>query len=382
MEVRCNNCAQRYRIPDHRINNRNVYFHCDRCNGKVVVQGPSDPWTFSVIEADNLLSFTGIFEGIKLSFNGKSNLITLLVHAFLYLCAFSGYILWNENARMGQEHPVFRSIFLLVATSIAFFIVDLNLYLVSKLSFAGLAGNRDFRLSSIREDFPNDLKNIFILSSAFTAVIGLIFLPIIHLGKHGRIIGGAAFPPLFLIMALLLVLLFFKPFLTAFIAMKSRSPFFMMKSMARFLVVENINLFFHLAAILAAVAVVGLFLWGILFAAFAIALLLYSSFSGHNPILDYAGVVTPHLVEVMKGACFSGSTGRSFERIMIAGTGIAALFLVAVFSTTMLQTLSTVSMRIMAGNPGRSVQKKYMTMTLLFVSALCVVFVLFFSTFR
>lgn len=360
MEVSCPTCHRRYRIPDHKINNRSIFFFCEQCNEKITVQGSEDPWiSYGGLNAAPF-SVTSILEGIFLSFNVRNILLSFGMHACIFFCLLVGLFISGNHGETIHGHPVLRVLSLTLFAASMLFIFDLHLYLISKNVFARIEGGGDFSINEERSVFLNDVKCIFFVSALPVLLIGMLLLPIYPLDRFGLVYSGFVFSFLLALMVLLLFGILLKPMIVSLFAMKSRAPLASLRILMRFMAVENINLIVYGGISAALTALVSCCVIPVAAASIALLMLGIGPILGPS-LLQEGGSMT---LAMAMGQFFAdrGSVGPDLSTglLMLLVTGIVLGIIVIAFLCTVLQTLASVSVWIMVRNPGRSVNRRYL----------------------
>jgi DNA-directed RNA polymerase subunit RPC12/RpoP len=355
MEISCSNCAQKFHIPDYRLDDKRVYFFCEKCKNKVVIDNKKEAWAeYKGIPEENL-SAKDILEGIFYSFNIKN--ITV---SFLFLLFFSIFILLSgfiifENFNSFISHPFLFAVYILFSAVFLSFLYDTMLYLVTKNIFHRIHYGSNVAYSLIRHEIFNDLISVFILSSGMLLIFVLAVLPAYPLKRFGILYTGI-FEPVLITAALIIVFVsIFKPIIISFISLRSRRAKFTIKSLFRFIAVENLNIpaySFLNSAVMN-------------FIYFLTIIIVGSAILGTGAIIILS--LMPEAIQII-----TSSPQNMFSAISsIAGSGvfnagiIFVIFWIYILNLLILsyfisaaQSLAAVSVHIMESNPGRSVSKR------------------------
>jgi len=365
MDINCKECNQKYHIPDNRLDERRVYFICEKCGNRVVIEGQKDPW--SQYRGRSISGYTArdMLDGIFFSFNKKNILISffLLVSVSLLLAVLSFIV--RENMAFFTGHMVFSLLFSAGVVLFISFAYDLHLYLLSRNIFNRIANDRNIIFSKVRDEILHDSGMVFIFSAGFILCLMLLLVPVPFLKSYGLIYSGIFYPVLFSLSLLAVLAWYLKNILYAFVALKSRSARHCAASIVRFLAVENINIPVYMFLTGAISTAVLLFLSVFFLAAVLLIPGIVSLFHGGG---SHTGVA---LIESVRGMM----SGMPVQSMVGAGiTGIMLFLFVLLFLAYLInlkQAISVMCVHIMESNPGRSVSRTgLMVFFILFTSLL------------
>lgn len=354
MEITCSHCSQKFHIPDYRLDDKRVYFFCEKCNNKVVIDNKKEAWgAYKGIAQENL-SARDILEGIFYSFNVKNIFISFLfLMIFSLLIFLNGFIIF-ENMTSLMTQPYLFAAYIAAAMIMLTFIYDTMLYLVSKNIFHRIHYGSNISFSLARSEILNDLLSIFAVSSGMLLIFSFLILPVYPLKKFGILYSGIFNPVLAGAAVIFVFTSIFKPLIISFIALKSRSLKFNIKSLFRFIAVENINIPAYAFLNSAVMNFIYFIVIGIIGSALA-------------------GTAAVTILSLLPDAVqkISSSPQNLFSAFSsIAGSGVFTaglvfiifwiaiiLFILISYFISASQSLSSMSVHIMESNPGRSVSK-------------------------
>ncbi len=350
MDIRCRECGQKYHIPDSQIEDKRVYFNCDNCGHKTVIDKRKEKWSLFQGFHETESCSSNILEGIFHSFNLKNILFSfttfLAISLIIGLCAL---IAWKNISFLGQ-HP-FLSGFLLFILMLSFnHTLDIILYMLSRNSFSRISGEENISFSSIRKEISHNSLVIFLFSSGPVLLAGLLLLPVFAMKTDfGIVYSGIFYGIITILFTVIIFAVIFKNIMIAFAANKNRTVKSFFRNFFRFAAVENINIPVYSFIIAIVLAAMSSLIWGISSAAISgtsgiltsvFAAEGLSLFSGH----DLAAVTS-----------ISGSVKAGLLLALIS-LFIITLFISA-FMINLSQTLACAAIHIMESNPGRSANR-------------------------
>ena len=358
MELTCDKCKQKYYIPDYRLDDRRVYFYCEKCEHKIVIDPARDIWSPFRVLKSKTLSAVHILDGIFLSFNKKNFLLSyiLLVCLILYI-GINGLIVYY-NLSFYLSHAVFSGIYLFANLLFLWFVFDFHLYLISKNILHRIRTGANLAFSSVQPEIFHDMKPIFILSGGLILFLVLLILPV-NLFKKGYAVFYAGFfnPPLVLLLFIIFALAFFKSIAYSFVALRTRKTMFAFKSMIKFLAVENVNIPIYLFLISIVTAFISAILYYIaLVAAFGVGFITALFSEGMPSTAGAASVLSPELFKNLSKTMADSDVRAG---LVIYGAMFLLILLVLIaYLINLNQTLATVAVHIMESNPGNSIDKR------------------------
>ncbi len=353
MDLNCSHCGQKYHIPEYRLDDRRVYFHCEKCGSKVVVDRRDDPWRRYRGFSREKETAPQLLEGFFFSFNLRNWLISFILLSILIL--FNGLfaVIGYQNANYFMARPVLSGVIIFFLFIISAYAWDMGMYLISRNTWSMIREGEIEKFSMAGDEIRHDFGVMALLSPLMITIALLLVLPILPLREHGIIYTGILNPVLVFFSLVVLGVLYLKIFLWAFLAGRSRSFRFTLVSFLRFLRVENINVPVYLVLIQA-----------LMFAAMIIGgLILLAGFSFIMVALAgstlSAGMQNPGM---FVNSLFTGYPAFGAS-VFIITAGIISLGLFAWF-VNLRQVFGVSAMYIMENNPGHSVHRGLLVIVL------------------
>jgi len=366
MNISCIKCNKQYYIPDHLIDDRHVHFYCDKCNHKIVIirknkKRIKESWSLYRGLTDLRPTLKNILDGIFYSFNLKNILLSFVVLlSFSIVLSLFILIVYN-NISFFIEHPFISGAILFILFVLLAYIYDIHLYLLSLNTFNRINTGISMKFSMAKYEIANDLKSIFILSIGIIIIFTFLFFPISLMDFRPGFIYEGIFHSVFVLLAIIIISIFyFKNIICAFIALKSRNVKYTFKNLFQFFVVENINIpiYIFFTNIISTIIAVTLFLLLIGVIVF-ISIILSASLAPETFFTSTFGNFSGLFANL------SNFMGAGIVLVSIS-TYIVLLFIFS-YIINLIQTLSTVSVYIMESNPGDSVSKNAILITILAV---------------
>ncbi len=352
MEISCNQCNQKYQLSEEKVDDRRVYFYCENCGHRIVIDRKKEGWFSFKPLKEELLSVTDLFDAVYLSFSKKNVLFTYMV--LLLFCILGGIfalVVRGNDGFFGQH--LFLSGFMLYFLTLALTLIfDLHLYLVSKNLVCRIEQGQSPRYSEFMPDLKIDFPSIFTVSIGLFLAFTILLFPLYLMKSHFSLVYGGFFSGILIILGFFFIIsAYFRDILVGFIAMKPRSFRDTIRSLFKFTAVENLNIplysFFN--------ALISGFLGLIVFvlAGSAAAIILWSATTFLAPGL--AGGITDlsHIFTAAPEAADSVWSGMVFAIIF----GSLVMLFVAAWFINLIQALAVTAVRIMSSNPGRSIHR-------------------------
>lgn len=354
MDLHCPQCNQSYRVPDDRLNDSAVYFICEKCGEQITL----DNRGLRGVSMHDLRGAGDIFEGVRLSFNLKSIGISWIILLALAGIVVVAYPVVYYNRDIFSRYPALGAGGAFAALLLFLFVYDLLLYIVSKNSCHNIRNGRNITFSGMEHEFNHDVKYIIGISIALPAAFVIMLLPVGLLGSAWITYAGAVSAPLLILAVAIVFTQASKNFLYAYLVLRGGSGDFSLRSMARFILNENVNIVVYGVIIFIVSSAVLLTLLyfimgGLLLAAGGILALgsgeaVSFSLSG----LHAAAAVRSYL-DGMMGAPVWTRIGLA---LFFFFSALASLLVLAYY-ICLNQALSVVAVSIMESNPSRSVNR-------------------------
>ncbi len=312
-----------------------------------------------------------LFEGIFLSFNLKNVLFSfiLLVIYSLLIALFS--FIARENLQYFATYPASFVIFIFLVSLLLVSVFDIHLYMLSRNIFHSIRYGLNIDFSSNSHDIYTDSLSILLISSGALLLFFLLLLPVYPMQRLGFVYGGFVSPVLFVLMGGIVFVQVFKNIILAFIAHKQRNVKNTLSGIFRFFRVENLNVAVYSIVISFITTLVYGFFSFILLTAVMLTAASITGLSASSYLTGSEAVIS-RLQDVLRGFGTAG-TGVSFEwsGIVLMGLTFYLIFLfILAYCISLLQSLSTVSVYIMASNPGRSINRNALLVIISLIFAL------------
>jgi hypothetical protein len=359
-------------VADERLGDERLYFICESCGHRIVINRKKNRWfSFSPLAGDTLW-VSDLPDGIFLSFNTRG-----VFSAFLFIIAWSVlalmlFIIARSSILFFMRHPYMAAFLVFIVSMVFIFSCDLLKYHLSKNSLSLI--ERNAPAGGIWKSGRNEIAAVGAVSTGAIILFTALILPILLLKtQFGLVYAGFLHGPLFILTLLMVFILFFKRLIISFMATRSGSAGEKMTAFGRFFAVENINLFIYSflsrMITLALIFCSGIFL-------FRAALFLMASLSAmlvpeilvnmKGFISSMPGGMHPHLSGLLAEKADYFHTGMIF---MAFWCWLILAFFVA-FIINLDQTLTVVSLKIMESNPGRSINRNAILIALALLAIL------------
>lgn len=356
MDIRCGKCNQKYHLPDDQVDDKRVYFFCENCGHRIVVNRKKEAW-FSYHVPEPLSHGVDILEGIYLSFNRKNFFITFFLLLF-WTCIFAIAALTASRTMTFFSTHIFLGGFIIFIMAMLFmWTFDVHLYLLSKNLFFRIKNGKNLIFSGARADIVHDMPSLAFISMGIPAIFILVILPVYLMKSEFGAAYAGFFHGFMLVCALfILLILHCKNILMAFIALRPRSLVHTVGGFSRFLIVENINIPVYLGII----SIVTLFFAGMIFLLLAGALTVTTLTAGTMlpSLLPHSGIFPGFLGSgAFPSLPTAGleSADSLWSGLAMAGFWTYLFFLVFIsYTVNLVQSLASVAMKIMESNPGKS----------------------------
>ncbi len=358
MEIVCNSCSQKYRIPDSRVEDKRIYFFCERCSNRIVVDRKRESWFSYRFFEESVLHVQDLFEGIFLSFNWKNILFTfiLLIIYSLIMALFS--FIGRENMSYFTSYPASFVIFLVLLFLLLLSVFDIHLYMLSRNIFNRIHYGMNIDYSANSHDIYIDSLAVILISAGSLLLFFILLLPVYPMERLGFVYGGFISPVLILLMAGILVVQVFKNIILAYIAHRQRDMKNTLAGIVRFFRVENINIAVYGVIISIITAIIHGFIMIILLSAVLFTAAFITGFAASSYFTG--GVETiMRLRELLMGVGTAGAdVPFEWSGMVLIGLTFYLFFLfVLSLGINLVQSLSTVAVHIMGTNPGRSINR-------------------------
>jgi len=356
MDIRCGKCNQKYHLPDDQVDDRRVYFFCENCGHRIVIDRKKEAW-FSYRVLEPLSHGADIFEGIYLSFNRKNFFITFFLLLFWTGVFAIAALAASHTMTFFSAHIFLGGFIVFVMAMLFMWTFDIHLYLLSRNLFFRIKNGKNMIFSGARDGIVQDMPSLAFISMGIPAICILVILPVYLMKSEFGAAYAGFFHGFMLICALLILLILYcKNILMAFIALRPRSLGHTVEGFFRFLAVENINIPVYLLII----SIVTLFFAGTIFLLMAGALAVTTLTAGTMlpSLLPHSGIIPGPLGGGTLPSLPSAgpeSADSLWNGIAMAGFWTYLFFLVFIsYAVNLVQSLASVAMKIMENNPGRS----------------------------
>jgi DNA-directed RNA polymerase subunit RPC12/RpoP len=354
MDISCKKCGQKYHIPDEKVHERRLYFNCEKCDYKIIIDQRGESWTsFRGLSLERFSS-REILEGVFYSFNLRNILFTFFLLLVYTAILFIVSLIFSKNALFFAGHPSLSVFIVFIITLLMIYLFDIHLYMLSKSIYHNISYEGRLSFSSIAPEINNDIKPIFFISIGFILLFSILFFPVYLMkSKYSLVYEGIFHSVNLLLLALILFTFFFKGIIYSFIAFRVRTPKTSLRNLIGFIRIENLNLPFYSLII----EVVCLFVLIIVALLFGGGTIIIFSLIGLQSGKLFPGLFTGGLGDfsASAGTIFAGSSEGMI--LIIVSTGLVFLFILS-YLINLYQSLSSVAVFIMEKNPGRSVSRR------------------------
>lgn len=352
MDINCGKCDQKYHIPDYRIDDKRLFFICEKCGHKIVIERKKDPWfSFRPLTSESP-SACDILDGIFLSFNRKSFLMSFVFLAVIGAVISLFTFISMENREFFISNSLFYFICSFFVSMIAIFAFDLNLYLVSKNFIHIIKNESDIKLKHANGEIKNDIKTVFIFSAGILSLIMLLLVPLLPLKSYGAVYAGVMFPLIYIFVVISAVLFVFKNFIYAIVASRSRSFSVTARSILKFIIVENINLPLYMVII----KFIFIFFSAVVLFFAALPMLICASVAGFATG-SFSGLNSLQAMSVKLFSDGGYSSYGKFGLVLFVLFSVLILVSAAAYLVNLAQALFVSAYCIIESNPGRSVNR-------------------------
>jgi len=352
MEISCNQCNQKYHLSEEKVDDRRVYFYCENCGHRVVIDRKREGWFSFMPLKEELLSVTNLFDAVYLSFSKKNVLFTYMV--LILFCIFGGIfaLIVRGNIDFFGRHLLLSGFMLYLLALGSTLIFDLHLYLVSKNLVFRIEQGQSPRYSKFMPDLKIDFPSIFTVSIGLFLAFTILLFPLYLMKSHFSLVYGGFFSGILIIFGFFFIIsAYFRDILIGFITMKPRKFRDMIGSLFKFTAVENLNIplysFFN--------ALISGFLGLIVFIIIgsAVAIILWSATAFAAPGLTGGITDLSHIFNPAPEAADSVWSGIVLAIIF----GSLVMLFIAAWFINLIQALAVTAVRIMSSNPGRSIHR-------------------------
>ncbi len=370
MNIKCQECSKEFHIPEKQISGPRLEFICSNCQHKIVVmtkkeRGAGRQPVYRALSAP-FLTIKNLLDGIFYSFNLKNTILSFLVHLGLIFLLSPFVLIVYYNIEFFTAHPAlsgFLVFFLIVVFSYAY---DIHLYLLSLNAYSRINTGRSMQFSAQTEYIINDIKSVFIVSSGVFIVFMILLLPLFLLDTEWGIVYEGFLYIAILILALsLIVILYFKKIIYAFIANKQRSIKNNFLSFMRFIIIENINIPIYMFFTGAITSMIGFIVFGLIFTVILLVAVI-TALSLIPQLLP--GLASPNIADNLPALYSIVPHLTGVGGILIAATTFSVLLFLFAYIVNLRQTLAAVSVQIMKSNPVESINRNAVIIAVLLVS--------------
>lgn len=335
MEVNCEKCSQKYHIPENRLSEKKVYFLCEKCGHRIIINPPLEGWFKNNTFGRPPFTAGSLINSISGSFSLKSVLIAFF---FLYSISISigiSSFVFYKNTEFFASHPVFTASIFVIFIIILKFFYDFMLYLLSLNAFYRFENDQNIKYIPVSHKIIADSPKVMFFSFGGILLLIILTIPVLLLQNSGLLYAAIALPFITAAAALAVWAHITKGFLYSLIAFNQRSLKQTFKTIGRFIIVENINIVIYAFSI----KLINSFISIIVISVFAL------------PLIPVSMILAPFIA-----AGSASATGPdAAAAIILIFFGSVFVVLAASWLTTIKQTLCSAAIRIMESNPGNSI---------------------------
>ncbi len=379
MDISCKKCGQKYHIPDEKAHERRLYFNCEKCNYKIIIDQRRESWQNYKGLSLERFSSKDILEGIYYSFNMRNILLTFFLLLAYTAVVFIISLIFTKNPAFIAENLSLSLFIIYLFAIMMIYLFDIHLYMLSKSIYHSISYGENLLFSSIAPEIRNDIKPVFLISIGFIILFTLFFVPVYLMKSRYSFVYEGIFHTFNLILlGLILLTVFFKGIIFSFIAFRVRSPGTGLRKLISFFRIENLNLPFY-AILIGAVSLFLFIIFSLLLGGASLTIfgLMVPAFAGGEGMVPGQVPAGPFSGGLSGLSSLAGRflAGSSEGMILVAvSTGLVFLFLLS-YTVNLYQSLSAVAVYIMEKNPGRSVSRiGILTAVILFAAAVKMLF--------
>jgi hypothetical protein len=375
MEVRCQKCHKIHSIPDSAADNKRVFFYCNNCGQKIVIDKRQVlPETDTY--ATSSRSFKDILNAVRLIFNSTTFILTLIY-------TLSAIIICSGLAGLFIKQPVFftqySQLTLMVSIVVAVLLLygySMLLYMISKINFYKIevAGDDTIDWKSIMFDFKEDAIAVFFFSIGVTIFFVVLLIPILFLGSYSLLYAGITLPLTLSLAAIMVICCIMQNFIPAIIASKSLFVLDSIREVFAFVKREILHIPFYLVAIEIITSTIHALISGVVAVALAITGSGFFFFMDTSIKKQIANLsLSLHSIIIEKNAQVLEVITPQISIGIILCTIFSFILLLIIMALyiNIKQAFYTQACSIMQNSPGKSINRSSM------ITAL---FILFFST--
>ncbi|MBN1500233.1 MAG: hypothetical protein JW982_08760 [Spirochaetes bacterium] len=223
MEISCTECGKQHNIPDTAIDNKKIFFYCNSCGHKIIVDNRKN-FVKQPGSRKELPVIADILSGIPLAFNFNSILLSCVYAILFLMTALLFSIIFGKNLQNLIKNPVPLIISGVIFFGIFYFLFLILLYYISKIAYFRMLnpGYKRLDWNFINFDVKEDSVVLFTIYIFSLVIFSVLTLPVIYLSKGGVIYTGILFPVFYIIAFIVTFSLIFINYIPAIIASKSQ----------------------------------------------------------------------------------------------------------------------------------------------------------------
>ncbi len=367
MEISCPHCSQKYHLPQEKVDDRRVYFFCENCGHRIVIDRKREGWFSFLPLKEEPLTVTNLFDGIFLSFNKKNVIFTYLV--LLLFSLFGGIfaLIVRGNIDFFGRHLFLSGFVLYLLVLAGIWLFDLHLYFISKNINNNIETGNNAPYRDFLQDFKMDFSSLFTVSIGLFLVFSILLFPVYLMKSHFGFVYTGFFSGLLLVLGILFIIsAYFRDLLIAFIAMKPLTFRETIRSLLKFTAVENINI------------PVYSFLNGVISGFLSMVVFFIAGSAAFIILWSATAFLAPELAGELKN--FTGNFSAVPEAADSLWSGIIlgilfsslVLLFIAAWLINLIQAIAVTAIRIMSSNPGHSIHRGVM-LTVMTVTVLAII---------
>lgn len=349
MKLRCEECSQKYYIPDDKIPGKKSFFICEKCGHRITLNTDEESAFSDTLLVDSCYRNNSIADYICHSFTFKG---IATAFTFLYLITLITVLsiyLVSENPGFFKNHTLFSAVSAFILFLFLKYASDFLLYIISLNAFYRFNHDIDVKYTSMSQRIASDSPLIIFFSSAGFALLFFLCIPVYLLKDSGPFYAAIFLPFLLAAAAFLVWPSMARGFLYALIAGKRRSLKNTFRVIGDFIYTENINIPAYGIIIRVTAFFISIFVYGVLSAPVIAAAFMTGLFS------DTGTASTAYYHDAAFYFIFF------FLSLIIV---FAASYL-----TVLRQTLRCAAVKIMEESPGDSISGKTKIIAMLALAA-------------
>ncbi len=374
MEISCTECGKQHNIPDTAIDNKKIFFYCNSCGHKIIVDNRKN-FVKQQSSRKDIPVIGDILSGIPLAFNFNSILISSIYAILFIMTSLLCSITVFRSSSFVANHPRAVIIIFITIALVFYYLYILVLYFISKISYFKMLnpGYKRLDWKFINFDIAEDSLVLFIIYIFSMTVFTILILPVVYLSKGGIIYTGIMFTLFYGLFFVSLFSLSFMNFIPAIVASKSQFVIESISEIIEFFKKEflNIPVYIIIVKILTSLVygIVTLFLTIPLLMTSGILFILMHSKS-KTALFEFFTRIYDRIIGKSPDQITTVSADVTLGTILIIIFLMVFCVLIWALFVTISQTLYTKAVFIMQKNPEHSINRTVYLVILIVLTVL------------